>query len=76
MKAKLWVLYDNKDKVVATFRSEKQAVEASREFYVSTVKPIYYLTAGQVAMLSYAETANIEGIFQRKAREIYEATPR
>jgi hypothetical protein len=76
MKAKLWVLYDGKDAVVSTFRSEKQAVEASREFYKPTVKPIYYLTAGQVAMLSYAETASIESIFQRKAREISEATLR
>jgi hypothetical protein len=76
VKPKLWVLYDNKDKPVATFRSEKQAVEASRDFYVSTVKPMFHLTAGQVSMLSYAEAANIESIFQRRAREIYEATPR
>ena len=76
MKAKLWTLYDGKDKVVATFRSEKQATEASREVYQATVKPMFYLTAGQVTMLSYAEAANIESIFQRRAREIYEATPR
>lgn len=70
MKPKLWVLYDGAGEFAHSFRTKTKGTDALADYPNGAfLKPYYFLTANQVAILRYHEATTVDSIFIRNHNE-------